>query len=96
MIKNITAEEIKTTYRDNHGFAFISAQPVSDGAIHRLADALIQWDIASKHPLVVTRYQQSVIFIYDDFNAPAFFAKVPFFEQAFGVARVVPFLEYVK
>jgi hypothetical protein len=93
---NISAEEIKTKYRQNHGFAFISAQRVSDEAAHRLADTLIKAEIASKQPLVITRYEQSVVFIYDDFDAPAFFAKAQFFEQAFGIARVVPFMEYVK
>jgi hypothetical protein len=96
MIKKITAEEIKTKYRDNHGFAFISAQLVSDDAIYRLAQSLIQFNIASKQPLIVTRYEQSVIFIYEDFNGPEFFAKALFFEQAFGIARIVPFMEYVK
>lgn len=93
---NISAEEIKTKYRQNHGFAFISPQRVSDEAAHRLADTLIKAEIASKQPLVMTRYEQSVIFIYDDFDGPAFFAKAQFFEQAFGIARVVPFMEYVK
>ena len=93
---NISAEEIKTKYRQNHGFAFISPQRVSDEAAHRLANTLIQANIASKQPLVITRYEQSVIFIYDDFDGPAFFAKAQFFEQAFGIARVVPFMEYVK
>lgn len=93
---NISAEEIKTKYRQNHGFAFISPQRVSDEAAHRLADTLIKAEITSKQPLVMTRYEQSVIFIYDDFDGPAFFAKAQFFEQAFGIARVVPFMEYVK
>jgi hypothetical protein len=96
MIKNITAEEIKTTYRDNHGFAFVSAQPVSDDAIYRLADSLIQFNIATKHPIVVTRYQQGVVFIYDDFDAPKFFAKAQFAEHVLGICKIVPFLEYVR
>jgi hypothetical protein len=96
MIKNISAEEIKTKYRDNHGFAFVSGQPVSDDAIYRLADSLIQFNIATKHPIVVTRYQQGVVFIYDQFDAPTFFAKASFAEQMLGICRIVPFLEYVK
>lgn len=96
MIKNITAEEIKTKYRDNHGFAFVSAQPVSDDAIYRMADSLIQWNIAPKRPIVVTRYKQGVVFIYDQFDAPTFFAKASFAEQLLGICRVVPFLEYVR
>jgi hypothetical protein len=96
MIENISAEEIKTKYRQNHGFAFISAQRVSDEAAYRLADTLIKANITSKQPLVITRYEQSVIFIYDDFEGPTFFAKAQFFEQTFGIARVVPFMQYVN
>jgi hypothetical protein len=96
MIENISAEEIKTKYRQNHGFAFISPQRVSDEAAYRLANTLIQAQITSKLPLVITRYEQSIIFIYDDFDGPAFFAKAQFFENMFQIARVVPFMEYVK
>lgn len=95
MIENISAEEIREKYSQNHGFAFISAQRVSDEAAYRLADTLIKAGIASKLPLLITRYEQSVIFVYDDFNGPEFFNKAQIFEQMFQIARVIPFMEYV-
>lgn len=97
MITNITVEEIKTKYRDNHGFAFICQHPVSNGAIQRLADTLISAGITTEMPLVVTRVDSfATIFIYNRFDAPTFFARAQIFEQMMGVARVVPFLEYLK
>jgi hypothetical protein len=96
MIKNITREELLTTYKDNHGFAFLSKHAIRDSSIYALADTLIAAKITSSKPIAVTRYKESVIFIYNDFNGPEFFQRASFFEQAYGVARIVPFLEYVN
>jgi hypothetical protein len=96
MIKNITREELVTTYKDNHGFAFVSNSPIRDESIHALAETIKNSQVSPELPKAVTRYKQSVIFIYDKLDAPEFFRRASYFEQAFGVARIVPFLEYVS
>ncbi len=95
MIQNITREELVGKYKDNHGFAFVCAHPISDRSIINLADTLIQQGITQSQPLAVTRYKQSIIFVYDDFDGPKFFATAQHFEMICGVARVIPFLEYI-
>lgn len=95
-IENKSREEIKEKHLNNHGFAFITNSPVADQSIERLAQVLINVGIVTQIPVLISRTNNAIVFVYEEMNAPEFFQRASHFEQTFRVAQVVPLMHYLN
>lgn len=95
-IENKSREEIKEKYNTNHGFAFISSSPVADQSIERLVGVLMKTEVAPQPPILISRIDNAIVFVYEEMDTPKFFQMATHFEQMFRVAKVVPLFHYLN
>ena len=95
-LKELTLQEWKEKYHDYFGFAFISAGSVADNSIINLVEAIKFHKISGSDPVEVSRFDNVVLFAYEEFNGPHFFGTANWFEHSFQVAQIRPLSHYLK
>lgn len=95
--KELTIEELKKDYSENHGFIFQGAIKSSDKAFEHLCDILTHHNITKEHPQFLVRLDdKTTAFVYkNDFDAPTFFQKADIATQM-GVCVIEPLGLFLK
>ena len=83
-IKNTSLKDLKTKYGENHGFIFLTHHALPDSSIESLANIIKKVDISTNLPLLVTRVEAGIVFIYEILDAPRFFQIAQHCQEMFG------------
>jgi hypothetical protein len=94
-IKNTSIEELKRDFSDNHGFVFLNSNSSSDRSIETLAQTLKNQGITSDLPVLVTRLEHGIAFVYNDFDSPQFYERSDQIEMMTGI-KIIPLFYYLK
>jgi hypothetical protein len=89
-------ETWKNQYSNHLGFAFISPSPISDQSIMNLVGVLKARQITKSNPIAVSKFGNTILFAYEDFDGPNFFSAANYYQVAFGLARIETLVDYLK
>ena len=84
-IKETSISELKEKYGQNHGFILLSSNKSSDRSIENLAQSIKSFGITREFPVLVTRLEQGVVFVYDEFDGPRFWRLAEQAEMILGI-----------
>lgn len=87
-IKETTISDLKKEHSDKHGFLFRASNKSSDDSIANLAGVLKLQGITRHWPLLVTRLEQGIVFVYEDFDGPRFWQIADHAKHFMGIECV--------
>ena len=94
-LKQTSLSDLKTLYSGFHGFVFHSSIRSSESSLESLAANIIKSGVTNDYPLLATYFDGGFIFVYQEMDAPSFWAKIEFFHQM-NVARVEPLIWFLN
>jgi len=94
-LKQTSLSDLKALYSGFHGFVFHSRIISSEHTLETLAANIIKSGVANDYPLLATYFDGGFIFVYQQMDAPSFWARVDFFHQM-NVARVESLLLFLN
>ena len=94
-LKQTSLSNLKALYSGFHGFVFHSSIRSSEQTLEALAENIRKAGITNDYPLLATYFDGGFIFVYQEMDAPSFWAKTEFFHQM-NVARVEPLIWFLN